>query len=215
MWKSVNRRVRSDSIEPCEFDGVIPRAHYEQDVVSFYMVAKASPFPSQSFLAYYHVLEFYFLKVAEIKLHDRLASLVNSPSLRTDAKTLDRLISLVRSQDSRNDETEMLRSVLDRYVLEQDVIDFIADFETKVDDKIYSKRRRVFGEEVQISPIKDHALANAAKVLKHIRNAIVHSSDRYKREDCHIPLSATEGVIEEFIPLVRFFAEKIICGSAS
>lgn len=109
----------------------------------------------------------------------------------------------------------MLRSVLDRYVQEQDLIEFISEFETNVGEKIYSKRRRVFGEEVQISPIKDHALASSAKTLKHIRNAIVHSSDRYKREDCHIPLSDTEDLIAEFIPLVRFFAERVIYGSAT
>ena len=44
----------------------IPPAIYDENVVSYYMVAKASPFPSQSFLAYYHVLEYYFLKVSEL-----------------------------------------------------------------------------------------------------------------------------------------------------
>jgi len=215
VWKPRNRRVKSIHGDTSNGDNVIPRARYEEDVVSFYKVAKASPFPSQSFLAYYHVLEFYFLKVAETKLHHRLSSILNSPTLRTDRNSLDRVISLVRGQDSRSDETEMLRSVLDRYVQEQDLIEFINEFETNVGEKIYSKRRRVFGEEVQISPIKDHALANSAKTLKHIRNAIVHSSDRYKREDCHIPLSDTEDLIAEFIPLVRFFAERVIYGSAT
>ncbi len=215
VWKQRNRRLKSVHIEAPGDDQSIPRARYDEDVVSFYKVAKSSPFPSQSYLAYYHVLEYYFLLVAETKLHDRLASLLNNTSLTADKSTLDRLISLVRGQDSRNDETEMLRNVLDRYVPEQDLISFIEEIESKSGEKIYSKRRRVFGEDVQITPMKDLALANAAKTLKHIRNAIVHSSDRYKREDRHVPLSETEEIIEEFIPLVRFFAERVIFGSAA
>lgn len=215
VWKPRNIRVKSIHGDIVNGDTIVPRARYEEDVVSFYKVAKASPFPSQSFLAYYHVLEFFFLKVAETKLHHRLSSMLNAPTLKTDRNSLDRIISLVRGQDSRSDETEMLRSVLDTYVQEQEIIDFVNEIETKVGEKIYSKRRRVFGEEVQISLVKDHALANSAKTLKHIRNAIVHSSDRYKREDCHIPLSDTEDLIAEFIPLVRFLAEKVIYGSAT
>lgn len=215
IWKTRNRRDLSALIDGADYDKTIPRANYEEDVVSFYKVAKASPFPSQSFLAYYHVLEFYFLRVSETKLQDRLAAVLNSPSLKSDRGTLNKIISLVRGQDSRSDETEMLRNVIDRYVPEQDLINFISDAEAKCGEKLYSKRRRVFGEDVQVSPIKDHAIANAAKVLKHIRNAIVHSSDRYKREDCHVPLSDTEDVIGEFVPLVRFFAEKVIYGASA
>jgi hypothetical protein len=99
-------------------------------------------------------------------------------------------------------------------VPETDLIDFIEKFETACGEKIYSKKRTVFGEQVQVALVKDHALANAAKALKHVRNAIVHSSDKYKREECHIPLSDSENVIEEFIPLARFFAEKVIYGTA-
>lgn len=124
------------------------------------------------------------------------------------------MISAVRGQDSRSDETEMLRNVLDRFVQETELIEFIQKFEEVAGEKVYSKRRQIFGEHLQVSPIKDHALANSAKVLKHIRNAIVHSSDRYRREDCHIPLSDSEEVIEEFIPLIRFFAERVIFGTA-
>jgi hypothetical protein len=136
-------------------------------------------------------------------------------NFHTSKGTLDKIISTVRGQDAKSDETEMLRNVLDRFVQESDLIDFIQRFEDKCDEKIYSKKRQVFGEQVQITPIKDYALANSAKVLKHIRNAIVHSSDRYKREDCHIPLSESEDTIAEFVPLARFLAERVIFGTAA
>ena len=212
IWTSKNPKIKSNDI--ISSDNLIPRATYEENAVSFYKVAKSSPFPSQSFLAYYHVIEYYFLTVSESKLQDRLCAMINNPSFHSTKASLDKLISTVRGQDARNDETQMLRNVLDRYVQESDLIDFILRLETEIGEKIYTKKRKIFGEELQVSAIKDHALSNSANVIKHIRNAIVHSSDRYKREDCHIPLSHTEEIIEEFIPLIKFLSEKAIYGNA-
>ncbi|MNX53454.1 hypothetical protein D3C86_841500 [compost metagenome] len=215
LWRQRKPRLKHLYPRQTKEDNSIPRATYDDNVVSYYKVAKASPFPSQSFLAYYHVLEYYFLRISELVLHDRLTAMLNNPGFHANRESLDKVISVVRGQDSRSDETEMLRNVLDRFVQESDLIHFIQEFEEQVGEKVYSKRRSVFGESLQVSPQKDHAIANAAKLLKHVRNAIVHSSDRYKREDCHIPLSDSEALIEEFIPLVRFFAERVIFGTAT
>ena len=84
-----------------------------------------------------------------------------------------------------------------------------------VAEKLYTKKRKIFGEHLEINPREGHTLSNAASVLKHVRNAIVHSSDRYNRDECHIPLSGSEETIEEFIPLVRYFAERVIYGTAT
>jgi len=192
----------------------IPKVIYESNVVKYYKVAKASTFASQCFLSYYHVLEYYFLQVAELKLHDRLAGVINSPSFKANNEKLDKVISIVRGQDSRNDETEMLRNVLDRYINEDELLLYISELEKDVGEKVYTKKRKLFGENIQINPLKDHALANTAQVLKHIRNAIVHSSDRYNHEECHIPLTDSEDIINEYIPLIKYLAEKIIYGNA-
>lgn len=215
VWKGRSRRLKLSHPEVQTDDHSIPRSSYDENVVSYYKVAKASPFPSQSFLAYYHVLEYYFLRVSEMLLHDRLTAMLNDPRFHASRDSLDRLISTVRGQDARNDETEMLRNVLDRFVQESELIEFVQKLEDACGEKIYTKKRHVFGEQLQITPMKDHALANAAKTLKHVRNAIVHSSDRYKRDERHVPLSDSEDLIEEFIPLVRFFAEKVIYGTAT
>lgn len=214
VWKPKTRRLKSTRFDDPSDDFSIPRVSYEDNVVSFYKVAQASPFPSQSFLAYYHVLEYYFLRVSEDLLHHRLTAMLNDPRFRPDHDNLDKVISLIRGQDARSDETEMLRNVLDRFVPEPALIDFITRLEDKCGEKIYTKKRRVFGEQIEIALRDGHAIPNAAKALKHVRNALVHSSDRYNREECHIPMSESETLIEEFIPLVRFFAEKVIYGTA-
>lgn len=215
VWTPKSRRMKTTYLDEQEGDDRIPRSDYDENIVSYYKVAKASPFPSQSFLAYYHVLEYHFLRVAEDLLHHRLTAMLNDPKFKPSRNGLDKLISAVRGQDARSDETEMLRNVLNRYVQEIDLIEFINRVESIVGEKLYTKKRKIFGEPLEINPREGHALSNAASVLKHVRNAIVHSSDRYNRDECHIPLSGSEETIEEFIPLVRYFAERVIYGTAT
>jgi hypothetical protein len=196
-------------------DWKIPRAVYEPNLVSYYKVARSSPFPSQSFLAYYHVLEYYFLRVAEDSLHHQLRTYLNRTDFKVNPDGLDRVISLIRRHGSTDDETDMLRKVLQKFISEEDFIAHVTSLEITAKKKLYTQRRAVFGEQTEISLKEGHALSNAAKALKHVRNAIVHSSDRYKREECHIPLTDSEDVIGEFIPLVKYFAEHVLYGTAT
>ena len=196
-------------------DWKIPRTTFEPDLVNYYKVARSSPFPSQSFLAYYHVLEYYFLRVTEDALHHQLQTYLNRVDFKVNTSGLDKVISLVRRHGSTDDETDMLRKVLQRFISEHDFIAHVTDLEAAAGEKIYSKRRIVFGEQMEITLKEGHALSNAAKLLKHIRNAIVHSSDRYKRDECHIPLTASEDVIGEFIPLLKYVAEQVLYGTAT
>lgn len=215
FFKPRNRKSFALLGDSAATDDEIPRVTYEKNVVGYYKVARSSPFPSQSFLAYYHVLEYYFLKVSEDALHHQLRALINKTNFRSNTEGIDKVISLVRKQANQDNETEMLRKVLQRFVAEEDFVTYVNRIEAAHGEKLYTKRRLIFGEQLNISLAEGHALSNAANVLKHVRNAIVHSSDRYKREECHIPLSDTENTIEEFIPIVRFFAEQVIFGTST
>jgi hypothetical protein len=195
-------------------DWKIPRATFEPNLVNYCKVARSSPFASQSFLAYYHVLEYYFLRVTEDALHHQLQTYLNRIDFKVNTDGLDKVIALIRRHGSTDDETDMLRKVLQRFIPEDDFIAHVTFIEATVGEKVYSKRRAIFGEQHEILLKEGHALSNAAKVLKHIRNAIVHSSDRYKREECHIPLTESEDTISEFIPLLKYFAEQVIYGTA-
>lgn len=192
----------------------MPNVIYDENLINYYKVARSSPFPSQSYLAYYHILEYYFLRVSEDHIHHQIKTIINSASFRADADSLDRIISQVRKHSAQDDETEMLRKVISRFVDESSLIAEINRIEFECNDKIYTKRKTIFGESLEISPREGHAIANTSKALKHIRNALVHSSDKYKREECHIPLTATEHTIEEYIPIIKYLAEQIIYGTA-
>ncbi|MET0109123.1 MAG: hypothetical protein ABW084_09530 [Candidatus Thiodiazotropha sp.] len=194
---------------------IIPLAVYDENLVRYYKVARSSQFSSQAFLAFYHILEYNFLRVTDEVLYNKIRGQINNTEFRPSHKHIDRLISTISSHKEQSDETEMLRSVLQKYIDEEELIEFIEKIEKESKQTIYTKSRIIFGDKFSVSPKQGHALSNSAKVIKHIRNALVHSSDRYSREDCHIPLTESEEIVSEFVPLVRFMAEKIIFSSAS
>jgi hypothetical protein len=193
----------------------IPSAEYDSAAVTYYKVAKSSQFPSQIFLSYYHILEYHFLRVADENLHGAVKSQLNDPSFRADYENISKLINTLKKSDTTVDEKEMLRGVLRRFVPEADFIEFIKSKEEKAGEKLYSAgKQKVFGDSFPIKLEVGHALSNAAAILKHVRNALVHSSDRYTREDCFLPFSDSEDVIIKYIPLVEFFAERVIFSTA-
>jgi hypothetical protein len=60
-----------------------------------------------------------------------------------------------------------------------------------------------------------HVFGNIAKRIKVLRNALVHSSDRYDRNERFVPLtSAYEKIIRREIPLLRFLAERVVIATS-
>ena len=214
IWSRAQTRSALDVAKKGDHDGMIPDAQFDTVATNYYLVATASIFTSQRFLAYYHVMEFNFLTVSESRLHERIKSIINEPSFDRRTAGIDKLIAAVRNQDATSDETELLRAVLDRYVSEGDLLEFVSQHEANAGEKIYSKHKVLFGEQMQ-GIVSGSAVAHASKLIKHIRNAIVHSSDRHKRNDRFVPLSDSEMVVEAYLPLVRFLAEKVIYGTAT
>ena len=210
-----NNRVYS-FYEENEFKELnIPKAKYDSNLLKYFKVAISSQYPSQSFLSFYHVLEYNFLSVSDESLHGKLKAHIQSTSFSGEHEQIEKVISIVKKHSDNSDETEMLTRVMRKYVDEEDLIEFIEEFEKKTGEKVYTKNTEIFGERFHVQAKKDHAISNVAKLLKHIRNALVHSSDRYNRENCHIPLTESENIIEAYIPLVRYLAEKIIYARSS
>jgi len=193
----------------------IPSAEYDSAAVTYYKVAKSSQFPSQMFLSYYHILEYHFLRVSDEDLHGAVKTQLNDPSFRADYDNVSKLIATLKKNDSSVDEKEMLRGVLRRFVPEADFIEFVKSKEGEAGEKLYSGgKQKIFGDTFPMKLEVGHALSNAAAILKHVRNALVHSSDRHTREDCFLPFSDSEDVILKYIPLVEYLAERVIFSTA-
>jgi len=193
----------------------IPSACYEASVVSYYKVAKSSQFPSQVFLSYYHILEYHFLRVADETLFSAVRSKLNDPTFQVNYDSVSKLVATIKKNDSTVDEKKMLRDVLDKYVPEEDFIEFVSNLEQDRGEKLYSgSKQKIFGEQLSIKLEKGHALSNTSALLKHIRNALVHSSDRYSRDDCFLPFTESEEIVVKYLPLVQYMAEKVIFATA-
>jgi hypothetical protein len=103
--------------------------------------------------------------------------------------------------------------VLEHYIDEEDFISQIKSLEQET-KREYSKKHEVFGETHFINLQDGHALSNCAKVIKHIRNYLVHSSDKNTRDDRHVPLTEDDHLVLDYIPVVRYLSEKVIYGAA-
>ena len=203
------------SLTPEPKERTVPRLKYNQDLIRFYQRGLATDDPVNRFLAFYQVLEYFFIIVADEHLYRKLARRINDPKFITDPKNLDRIIQDTVDHKKETDETEMLRFVLEKYLDENDLTDFIRAYERHLKEHLYSTKKNVFGEEVEVKLQAGHTINNLAKRIKLIRNALVHSSDRHERKVRYIPSVESENEIAKEVPLMKFLAEKTIIASAS
>jgi hypothetical protein len=186
-----------------------------RDLVNLYTLGTYTNFPQFQFLAYYHVLEYFFIKISDEQLYAKLTRSINDLSFRCTPDHLDRLIQDVSSHNRESDETKLLENVLKKYIREDELTNFISEFEKQVGGPQYTKKRKLFGKDVQITFHPEQLFGTTAKTIKTVRNALVHSTDRYEREERYMPFSGSEEIIAREIPLMKYLAEKVIIASAT
>jgi hypothetical protein len=189
------------------------KAHYNPEVLRFYWLGGSSEIPQHRFLAYYQVLEYFFLQVSEEELYNRLRAIIHEPSFMATSEHLDRIIKSVEGHRRETDEKEMLKGVMKRYLDESEVIAEINRLEDEMSPH-YTVPRNLFGEDVQIDLREGHVFGTLANTIKTIRNALVHSSDRYERLPRFIPYTESEQIVEAEVPLMRFLAERIVVATS-
>ena len=194
-----------------------PKASYHAEILQFYQRGVGSQDPVIQFLSFYQVLEFFFLSVSDDQLYSKLTRRLIDPSFSYKPRFLDKLITDVLEHRRITDETEMLKLVLEEYVEFNELAEFIKAYEAYMTESIYTKRRELFGQEIPDAKIQEgHLHSNIAQRIKIIRNAVVHSSDRYERQERFVPLTKqSEEIISKEIPLLKFLAERVIVASAS
>lgn len=195
----------------------LPRFKLNSTLVRLHQQATSSDIPSLKYLSFYQILEFHFLSVADENLYNNLTRRINDLKFKTVPNQLDKLIQDVVNHKRENDETEMLKNVIRKFVDENDIIEFITEYEKFLEKKVYTAKRTIFGNEISATALNSgHVYGNVAKTIKAIRNALVHSSDRYERNDRYIPYSK-EGttLLELEIPLIKFLADKVIIATST
>jgi len=192
----------------------LPQVSFNEVVVRFYQRGMGTGDPVNQFLSFYHVLEYYFVTVSNEQLYQKLSRRLNDPKFSATPSNLDRMIQDTLDHKRETDETEMLGLVLKKFVNETELIEFIEVYEQCLNDEIYSKKRSVFGENVEVRLMTGHVIGNLAKRIKLIRNALVHSSDKYERQQRYVPTAKAEDMIRREIPLMKYLAERVIIASA-
>jgi len=187
---------------------------YNSDVLRFYSRGTSTEDPVNQFLSFYHVLEYFFISVSDEQLYSILSRRINDPIFSTTPNHLDRLIHDTLSYEQETDETKMLKLVLEKFVDKEEIIRFIKEIEEYENEKFYTKQRKIFGKEIEVKPESGHVIANLATRIKTIRNALVHSSDKFERKARYVPTGSSEKMINKEIPLMKYLAEKVIIGSA-
>lgn len=192
----------------------LPAVSYKRDLIRFYQFGISTDIPVLQFLTFYQVLEFFFINVSDEQLYAKLSARINDLRFRTVPNDLDRLIQDVLDHTRTTDETEMLKAVIAKYVDEDELIAFIREYEEYLGGTYYSKKHEIFGVDVEVKLVSGHVIGNVAKIIKTVRNALVHSSDRHERGVRHVPFSKSTEIVEREVPLVKFLAEKVINATA-
>ena len=104
--------------------------------------------------------------------------------------------------------------MLKTYLNESEAIDFIKEFHANINYDYYTRRINLFGEAVHIQLKRGHVWGEIAKRIYAIRNAIVHSSEKYSRDERFIPFSEYREIVQRELPLIRFLAEQIILATS-
>jgi hypothetical protein len=113
------------------------------------------------------------------------------------------------------DEVQMVRNVLDRYLDDDELIAFIEAYETYLGEELYTRRRRLFGEDIQVRLVPGAVTEGVARTIMAIRQTLIFSSDRFSRTARGISFEQVTEAIRSEIPLMKFLAERVIIGSAS
>jgi len=188
----------------------LPKVFYNKELTKFYRLGMSSYFPILKYLTFYQILEYFFIKVSDEELYNKLSYELKDPKFVPKEPHIAILVRIVEEHSKKLDETEMLKNVLKKFIDFKGLKEFIEIYEEKIREKIYTKSNEIFGEIVEVSLKENHIFGNIAKIIKIIRNALVHSSDRYEGKKRYVPFSESTEIVEKHIPLLKFLAEKVI-----
>jgi len=188
----------------------LPKVFYNRELTKFYRLGMSSNFPILKFLTFYQILEYFFIKVSKEDLYNKLSYELRDPKFIPKEPHIDKLVRIFEEHTKNLRETEMLKNVLKKFISFKELKDFIENIEEKINEKIYTKKNEIFGNEVEVVLKEDHIFGNIAETIYVIRNALVHSSDKYGGKERYIPFSDSTEIVEKHIPLLKFLAEKVI-----
>ncbi len=136
-------RSRYDDSDSKQLD--MPMAIYNKSLVKYYKVAKSSQFPSQAFLSYYHILEHQFYRISDQNLYTKVRGNVNNIKFNGSDEDIRHLLATIYKHKRDQDETALLKIVLDYFIDETEYIQYVLELEKELNEKKYSNLQDVLG----------------------------------------------------------------------
>lgn len=228
LFKIANRpyhvlgpEIRLESAYLFKGDSYIYNKIYNKDLLNQYNIASMANDPMLQFIAYYHIMEYFFDIVYDSDTFDTIenAITVNDASVKNE-DAAKKILNILKSKYNINrdsKEREKLRLTLKEYVTPSELCKSI-ELNHKELIKDYKDREVTFskGGRVNLKGDNDKDIYNdlADRIYK-TRNAIVHSkaNNEGELEDIYKPFEHEDALKKE-IPLMKAIAEQIIIKTA-
>ena len=184
---------------------------YNPELTAYYQLALSSDHYFLQFLAYYQILEYFYIPSADHKLEKELFEEFSQGFSTKSYNNIRKIIHRVRSYDRKINEVKMLQSVLERFFSSSEIIAIIVKFD-EINGPHFSKNYLPNGLVDRLQLQSNQVFPSLAKRIYSVRNALVHNKEgEFPRFE---PFSEHDTFLARDIPLMNFLAERLIIKSA-
>lgn len=200
---------------------LFPLKEYNAELLNYYKQAQTSEMPVLQYLAYYHIIEFFYLSISEQNMYEQIKQQVASPmfsanneeSLKLLYQTFKK-ISKTQKEEDVWDERNALLLCLKKFVSDLSLLKAAINSIQTNALNYYKENDVSFADEAKAInwSLQDNDIYTLIRNrIYSVRNAIVHSKDGEKSR--YKPFKHDKELNKE-IPLIRAVAEFVIIYSA-
>lgn len=205
-----------------------PKLLYKEELTEHYHVGISSEDPFIQFIAFYHVMEYFYEEIYREGILDKVKNIIVNPSFSVKKKKeLMRIVDLFKNKrldSSIGSEKEALELTLVKYVDLVKVVEKLEEYDVnlvdyyKIEKVSFSKGKCVDLRKNINNDDKKSVFKNLANRIYVTRNALVHSKSneilvKEKERGIYKPFKDSKELLKE-IPLIRIIAEEIIIKTA-
>lgn len=195
-----------------EVDEILfPDRLYNPELVSYYQLALSTSDRLLQYIAYYQILEHFFVSASEEVLDRELTNMLTSHEFSPhEMDHIHRVVKAVRTFDRETKEEKMLRSVLEKFFTPEEVIQFVESYEKKK-GKHFTIETNTIGSHPKLKMHLKEVLTSVAQRIYRTRNVLVHNKDDGLPK--FLPFSGQELFLDAEVEFVKYIAEQVILRS--
>lgn len=199
-----------------------PQRKYISDLVYYYQMGISSHDPSQKFISFYHIIEYFFNKVYYDHLVESVRNDITNPKFSVKRDTdINKLIKNIKNKikieseiNNIKSEFEALKLTLEKYIdidkLKDEIINEDATYIAYYANTVvpFSQGNKINFHENSV----DKVFTSIAYRIYKTRNAVIHSKFD-ERSTRYLPFR-DESQLNKEIPLIKSIAEEIIISTS-